>query len=167
MFRTAVIVLALHRGQSHLKADQMKSEIADFFDVLRCLLADRDNVMHAGTGCVRKTRDSTSTAYQVPQYLPVGIRENTMMEYYACHTTYHIPYHSNQKPRWTQKTCIPPYLHTIFGYIYSLKKINYYFPSHLLSSPFSLPPSRNSDPGSHRRLFSPPTHCGSCLALLS
>ena len=30
------------------------------------------------------------------------------------------------------------------------------FPSHLLSSPFySLPPSRNSDPGSHSRLFSP------------
>ena len=31
----------------------------------------------------------------------------------------------------------------------------------------SLPPSRNSDPGSHRRLFSPPPHCGSCLAFLS
>ena len=33
----------------------------------------------------------------------------------------------------------------------------YYFPSHLLSSPFFLylPPSRNSDPGSHSRLFSP------------
>ena len=29
---------------------------------------------------------------------------------------------------------------------------------------FSLPPSRNSDPGSHSRLFSPPTHYGSCLA---
>ena len=30
------------------------------------------------------------------------------------------------------------------------------FPSHLLSSPFcSLPPSRNSDLGSHNRLFSP------------
>ena len=27
--------------------------------------------------------------------------------------------------------------------------------------------SRNSDPGSHRRLFSPPTHYGSCLAFLS
>ena len=23
--------------------------------------------------------------------------------------------HSNQNPRWTQKPCIPPYLHTIFG----------------------------------------------------
>ena len=34
---------------------------------------------------------------------------------------------------------------------------------------FSLPPinSRNSDPGSHSRLFSPPTHYGSCLAFLS
>ena len=40
---------------------------------------------------------------------------------------------------------------------------------HLLSSPFfSSPlPSRNSDQGSHRRLFSPPTHYGSRLAFLS
>ena len=38
------------------------------------------------------------------------------------------------------------------------------FPSPLLSSPFcSLPPSRNSDAGSHSRLFSP-THYGSCRA---
>ena len=29
---------------------------------------------------------------------------------------------------------------------------------------FALPPSRNSDPGSHSRLFSPPTHYGSRLA---
>ena len=43
-----------------------------------------------------------------------------------------------------------------------------YFPSHLLSSPVcSLPSSRNSDPGSHSRPFSPPTHYGSCLAFLS
>ena len=36
------------------------------------------------------------------------------------------------------------------------------------SSPFySLHPSRNSDPGSHSRLFSPPTQNDSCLALLS
>ena len=32
---------------------------------------------------------------------------------------------------------------------------------------FSLPPSRNSDPGSHNRLFSPHTHYGPCLAFLS
>ena len=32
---------------------------------------------------------------------------------------------------------------------------------------FSLPPSLDSDPGSYGRLFSPPTHYGSCLALLS
>ena len=32
---------------------------------------------------------------------------------------------------------------------------------------FSLPPSRNSDPGSHGRLFSTSTHYGSCLAFLS
>ena len=43
-----------------------------------------------------------------------------------------------------------------------------FFLSHSLSSPFySLPPSRNSDPGSHSRLFPPPTHYGSCLAFLS
>ena len=42
-------------------------------------------------------------------------------------------------------------------------------PSHLSSSPFffSLPASRNSDPGSHSRPFSPPPHYGSCLAFLS
>ena len=41
---------------------------------------------------------------------------------------------------------------------------SFFFPSHLLFSPFySLPPSRNSDPASHSRLF-PPTHYGSCLA---
>ena len=32
---------------------------------------------------------------------------------------------------------------------------------------FSLPPGRSSDPGSHSRLFSPPTHYGPCLAFLS
>ena len=32
---------------------------------------------------------------------------------------------------------------------------------------FSLPPSRNSDPGSQSRLFSPPPHYGSCLAFLT
>ena len=41
-----------------------------------------------------------------------------------------------------------------------------FFLSHSLSSPFySLPPSRNSDPGSHSRLFFPhPPRYGSCLA---
>ena len=32
---------------------------------------------------------------------------------------------------------------------------------------FSLPPSRNSDQGSHSRLFPPPPYYGSCLAILS
>ena len=32
---------------------------------------------------------------------------------------------------------------------------------------FALPPSRNSDPGSHSRLFSPLPHYGTCLAFLS
>ena len=44
-----------------------------------------------------------------------------------------------------------------------------FFSSLLLSSSFlfSLPPSRNSDPGSHSRLFSPAAHYGSCLACFS
>ena len=37
----------------------------------------------------------------------------------------------------------------------------------VLALPFSLPPSRNSDPGSHSRLFSPPTHYVSCFAFVS
>ena len=43
-----------------------------------------------------------------------------------------------------------------------------FFRSKLLFSlfGFSRPPSRNSDPGSHSRLF-PPPHYGSCLAFLS
>ena len=41
----------------------------------------------------------------------------------------------------------------------------FFFSSHLLLSPFSfsLPPRRNSDPGSHSKLFSPPLHYGSYL----
>ena len=38
---------------------------------------------------------------------------------------------------------------------------------YLRPSFFSIPPSRTSDPGSHSRLFSLPTHYGSCLAFLS
>ena len=37
----------------------------------------------------------------------------------------------------------------------------------ILALLFSLPPGRNSDPGSHGRLLSPPTHYWSCLAFLS
>ena len=60
----------------------------------------------------------------------------------------------------TQKYSVV-YSHTRFLFFF-------YFPSHLLCSPFySLPPSRNSDPGSRDRLFFPPTHCGSCLAFSS
>ena len=46
---------------------------------------------------------------------------------------------------------------------------SYFFFSHPIYDlrPSVLPPSRYSDPGSHSRLFSPPTHCGSCLAFLS
>ena len=40
-----------------------------------------------------------------------------------------------------------------------------YYPIYCLRPSFSLPlPSRNSDPGSHSRLFSPLTHYGPCLA---
>ena len=40
-----------------------------------------------------------------------------------------------------------------------------FFASHFLPSPFfSLPPKRNSDPGSRSRFFSPSTHYGSCFA---
>ena len=42
--------------------------------------------------------------------------------------------------------------------------IYYLRPFHVL---FPLPPSHNTNPGSHSRLFSPPTHHGSCLAFLS
>ena len=53
------------------------------------------------------------------------------------------------------------------GILYA-KILFFFFPSHLLSSPFYLYPfplSRNSDdPGSHSKLFSPPTHYGSCLS---
>ena len=46
----------------------------------------------------------------------------------------------------------------------------YFYPIYYLR-PSTLSPyayySRNSDPGSHSRLFSPPTHYGSCLGFLS
>ena len=65
-----------------------------------------------------------------------------------------------------------PVLGTIvFVIIWYEYEVNYHydiFPSHFLSSPFfSLPPSRNSDPGSHNRLFPPPPHHGSRLTFLS
>ena len=50
--------------------------------------------------------------------------------------------------------------------IYTSKYI-FSIPFTIFALLFSLPPSRNSDPGSHGRLFSPPTHGGSCLAFLS
>ena len=73
---------------------------------------------------------------------------------------------------------VPRKLHSVHWAAVFLLRLNYlshclsgslfFFPSHLLSSPFySLPPSRNSDPGSHSRLLSPPAHYGSCLAFLS
>ena len=61
-----------------------------------------------------------------------------------------------------------------FRYVRDLPFFFFFFfsscSSHLLSSTFllSLPPnSRNSDPVSHSRLFSPPHHYGSILALSS
>ena len=49
----------------------------------------------------------------------------------------------------------------------SIAVVVFFIPFIIFALQFSLPPSRNSDPGSHRRLFSPPTHYGSCLAFLS
>ena len=40
----------------------------------------------------------------------------------------------------------------------------FFHPIYYLTPFCSLPPSRNSDAGSHSRLFPPPTHYGSCLA---
>ena len=44
----------------------------------------------------------------------------------------------------------------------------FFYPIHYLRPSITvyLPPRRNSDPGSHSSLFSPPTHYGSCLAFL-
>ena len=55
-------------------------------------------------------------------------------------------------------------------YVSLLTEISFFFfsiPFIIFALLFSLPPCRNSDPGSHSRLFSPPTHNGSCLAFLS
>ena len=40
----------------------------------------------------------------------------------------------------------------------------FFIPFIIFALPFSRPPSRNSDPGSHSKHFSTPTHYGSCLA---
>ena len=68
-------------------------------------------------------------------------------------------------PRWTyniviQYSMIYEVLHTVIFFFFSIPFI-------IFALLFSLAPSRNSDPGSHSRLFSPPTHYGSCLAFLS
>ena len=53
--------------------------------------------------------------------------------------------------------CVNVGEYTVFGSIVCSDYSIYFSPSHWLSSPFfSLPPSRNSDPGSHGRLFPPP-----------
>ena len=92
----------------------------------------------------------------------------------------------NSESLWTmQLTQMHPYLKEkrqrlpwyafVLCLVFSIPPVSYdssfFFSSHLLSSPFffCLPPSRNSDPGSHinSRLFFPPLHYGSCLAFLS
>ena len=52
---------------------------------------------------------------------------------------------------------LAPWSHAYFFFFFSILFI-------MFALLFSLPPSRNSDPGSHSRLFSRPTHYGSCLA---
>ena len=48
-------------------------------------------------------------------------------------------------------------------YFYILRRSIFYPVYYLRPSILSPPYGRNSDPGSHSRLFSPPTHYGSCL----
>ena len=61
-------------------------------------------------------------------------------------------------------TCfmIPYFLGAVFGTFFFFS-----IPFVIFALLFSLHPSRNSDPGSNSKLFSPPTHYGSCLAFLS
>ena len=55
--------------------------------------------------------------------------------------------------------------YSLSSHAYVLFFFFFFFSIPCIVLPFcSLPPSRNSDPGSHSRLFSPPTHYGSCLA---
>ena len=49
---------------------------------------------------------------------------------------------------------------TLLPYLFS----SFSIPFIIFALLFSLPPRLNSDPGSHSRLFSQPTHDGSCLA---
>ena len=68
------------------------------------------------------------------------------------------------RDRWS---CLHHSRHVCMQHIRSTRTFT--FSSYDLLTPpfFSLPPGRNSDPGSHSRLFFPPTHYGSCLAFLS
>ena len=70
------------------------------------------------------------------------------------HTTYHIIPSLSCMMMPTNTHCC----RLTFSLLFFFHPIYYLRPS------FSLPPSGNSDRGSHSRLFSPPTHYGSCLA---
>ena len=59
-------------------------------------------------------------------------------------------------------SCDAIYLVFIFIYFYFFS-----IPFIIFALLLSLSPSRNSDPGSHSRLFSPPAHYGSCIAFFS
>ena len=62
--------------------------------------------------------------------------------------------HSNRKPRWTQKTGVPPCLHIIKGCVFYISYLFVVFS--IPSIFFALLPSRDSGTGSQSRLFSPP-----------
>ena len=63
----------------------------------------------------------------------------------------------------------PPIIPQQFLMLRLVDVFTFIFSCRLLSSPifFSLPLRRNSDPGLHSRLFSPPPHYDSCLVFLS
>ena len=66
--------------------------------------------------------------------------------------------HTNTKQRTStyERGIVYTFFFFFFSFFFSIPFI-------IFALLFSLPPSRNSDPGSHSRLFSTPTRYGSCL----
>ena len=81
---------------------------------------------------------------------------------FACTYIYLYVYHTYGNSV-TAATSIPG-IKTMILFIIFSKHFFFPIPFVVFALLFSLPPSRNSDPGSHSRLFVPHTHCGSCLA---
>ena len=87
--------------------------------------------------CLQKSTNKRSARTAIPHTLPEGVERRTP---------------SRNGLTLESKTCI---------------SVCFFIPFIVFALLFSLPPSRNSDPGSHSILFSPPPHYGSCLAFLS